>query len=83
MAQQATNDRSDTLSKMAPALVSAWSFLASQPSTMSLMPQRAYSVQNGHPVTTQNSRPMESAILSADMTFGKFLKPSDSISLST
>ena len=71
IAQQTTNDKSATLSRIAPAWVSAWSFLASRPSTMSLTPQRAYRVQNGHPVTSQSSRPMDPAILSTVMMFGK------------
>ena len=71
MAQQATNTMSDTLSKMAPVLLSAWSFLASQPSIISLSPPSTYSDQNGQPLTSQNSRLMEPAILSTDMTFGK------------
>ena len=41
MAQQATKQMSATLSKTAPALLSAWSFLAIHPSTISLMPHNA------------------------------------------
>ena len=72
MAQQATNDKSAMLSRIDPALLSAWSFLASQPSIMSLMPQMAYSVQNCHPATLQNSRPIEPTILSAVIMFGMY-----------
>ena len=71
MAQQATNDKSAMLSRTDPVLLSAWSFLASQPSIMSLMPQKTYSVQNCHPATLQNRRPTEPTILSAVMMFGK------------
>ena len=71
MAQQATNDKSAMLSRTDPVLLSAWSFLASQPSIMSLMPQKTYSVQNCHPATLQNRRPIEPTILSAVMMFGK------------
>ena len=71
MAQQATNDKSAMLSRTDPVLLSAWSFLASQPSIMSLMPQKKYSVQNCHPATLQNRRPIEPTILSAVMMFGK------------
>ena len=71
MAQQATNDKSAILSRTDPVLLSAWSFLASQPSIMSLMPQKTYSVQNCHPATLQNRRPIEPTILSAVMMFGK------------
>ena len=39
MMQQATNTMSATLSQIAPASVSAWSFLANQPSAISLNPQ--------------------------------------------
>ena len=38
---------------------------------MSLMPQMAYSVQNCHPGTLQNRRPIEPTILSAVMKLGK------------
>ena len=41
IAQQATKAMSATLSNTAPALVSAWSFLASQPSIISLIPHNA------------------------------------------
>ena len=71
MAQQATNDKSAMLSRIDPVLLSAWSFLANQPSIMSLMPQMAYSVQNCHPGTLQNRRPIEPTILSAVMKLGK------------
>ena len=71
MAQQATNDKSAMLSRIDPILLSAWSLLASQPSIMSLMPQKTYSVQNCHPATLQNRRPIEPTILSAVMMFGK------------
>ena len=71
MAQQATNDKSAMLSRTDPVLLSAWSFLANQPSIMSLMPQKTYSVQNCHPATLQNRRPIEPTILSAVMMFGK------------
>ena len=71
MAQQATNDKSAILSRTDPVLLSAWSFLASQPSIMSLMPQKTYSVQNCHPAILQNRRPIEPTILSAVMMFGK------------
>ena len=71
MAQQTTNDKSAMLSRTDPVLLSAWSFLASQPSIMSLMPQKTYSVQNCHPATLQNRRPIEPTILSAVMMFGK------------
>ena len=71
MAQQATNDKSAMLSRTDPVLLSAWSFLASQPSIMSLMLQKTYSVQNCHPATLQNRRPIEPTILSAVMMFGK------------
>ena len=71
MAQQATNDKSAMLSRTDPVLLSAWSFLASQPSIMSLMQQRTYSVQNCHPATLQNRRPIEPTILSAVVMFGK------------
>ena len=67
MAQQATNDKSAMLSRTDPVLLSAWSFLANQPS----MPQKTYSVQNCHPATLQNRRPIEPTILSAVMMFGK------------
>ena len=72
MAQQATNDKSAMLSRTDPVLLSAWSFLASQPSIISLMPQRTYSVQNCHPCTLLNRRPIEPAILSAVRVFGKY-----------
>ena len=71
MAQQAINDKSAILSRTDPVLLSAWSFLASQPSIMSLMPQKTYSVQNIQPFVLQNSKPIEPAILSAVMMFGK------------
>ncbi len=71
MAQQATNNKSAMLSRTDPVLLSAWSFLASQPSIMSLMPQKTYSVQNCHPATLQNRRSIEPTILSAVMMFGK------------
>ena len=71
MAQQATNEKSAMLSRTDPVLLSACSFLASQPSIMSLMPQKTYSVQNCHPATLQNRRPIEPTILSAVMMFGK------------
>ena len=71
MAQQAMNDKSAMLSRTEPVLLSALSFLASQPSIISLMPQRTYSVQNCHPATLQNRRPVEPTILSAVMMFGK------------
>ena len=71
MEQQAMNDKSAMLSRTDPVLLSAWSFLASQPSIMSLMPQKTYSVQNCHPATLQNRRPIEPTILSAVMMFGK------------
>ena len=64
MAQQATNDKSAMLSRTDPVVLSAWSFMASQPSIMSLMPQKTYSVQNCHPATLQNRRPIEPTILS-------------------
>ena len=70
-AQHTTNMMSATLSNAAPVLLSAWSLLARVPSTISLMPHNAYSTQNSHPVTSQNSRLMEPAILSIDITFGK------------
>ena len=71
MAQQATNNKSAMLSRIDPVLLSAWSLLANQPSTMSLRPQRTYSVQNIQPFILQNSKPIEPAILSAVMMFGK------------
>ena len=71
MAQQAMNDKSAMLSRIDPVLLSALSFLASQPSIMSLMPQKTYSVQNIQPFVLQNSKPIEPAILSAVMMFGK------------
>ena len=74
MAQQATNNKSAMLSRTDPVLLSAWSFLANQPSTMSLRPQRTYSVQNCHPAALQNRRSIEPAILSAVMMFGKCFK---------
>ena len=72
MAQHTTNDKSAMLSRTDPVLLSAWSFLASQPSIISLMPQRTYSVQNCHPCTLLNRRPIEPAILSAVRVFGKY-----------
>ena len=66
------NDKSAMLSRTDPVLLSAWSFLASQPSIMSLIPQKTYSVQNCHPATLQNSRPIEPAILSAVRVSGKY-----------
>ena len=71
MAQQTTNDKSAMLSRIDPVLLSAWSLLANQPSIMSLMPQKTYSVQNCHPATLQNRRPIEPTILSAVMMFGQ------------
>ena len=71
MAQQATNNKSAMLSRIDPVLLSACSLLANQPSTMSLRPQRTYSVQNCHPATLQNRRPIEPTILSAVMMLGK------------
>ena len=71
MAQQATNNKSAMLSRIDPVLLSACSLLANQPSTMSLRPQRTYSVQNIQPFVLQNSKPIEPAILSAVMMFGK------------
>ena len=71
MAQQATNNKSAMLSITDPVLLSAWSFLAIQPSIMSLMPQKTYSVQNIQPFVLQNSKPIEPTILSAVMMFGK------------
>ena len=75
MAQQATNDKSAMLSRIDPVLLYAWSFLANQPSIMSLMPQKTYSVQNCHPGTLQNRRPIEPTILSAVMMFGRHARP--------
>ena len=65
------DDKSAMLSRTDPVLLSAWSFLANQPSIMSLIPQKTYSVQNCNPATLQNRRPIEPTILSAVMMFGK------------
>ena len=71
MTQQAMKDKSAMLSRTDPVLLSTWSLLASQPSIMSLMPQKTYSVQNCHPAILQNRRPIEPTILSAVMMIGK------------